>query len=891
MVTRIQLLGTTTGYLDVEENVVVPINISIGDIKDISKRTGTYSKTIKLPGTKNNNSLLNDYFEVNIVDGTFNVNKIQECILLQNNIPVVENAYLQLVSVLKQQATNNEDDLVEYEIVIKNNIADFFSNITNRELVDLDFTEYTHQFTGANIVSSFNNTVVDGYKYLMPWSSTNNYKLNEFKPAIYAKQYWDKIHAYAGFSYDWSTLTNSNVRFDKLIIPFNGDEKKLNEDTLDLVRIIAENTSTQNFIETSTGATQGSFKFAYTDEFRQSLVINNEIVDPNNRYFPVTSEYSSEFNIVSPNAMDFVFEIDYDIIINNLSTHSVKILNPTAGAPSKGEWRVGITVYNNQAPINNNTTTVYPDNYTPQQLGTTFPIGQTTIFSSATSITASVTDLNINDFISFYIDLEDKNNSTGFFDIVDDTLTPTVEVIVKVNSIQLTIQPNVETVLYDSPVNLNSYIPKKVKQSDFVKSIMNMYNLFVEIDPEDSNKLIYKHRDNFYDSGSLKDWTLKLARDKEQDLKFLPEINAKKILLTYKEDSDSPNEVYTEATNEIYGQQEIVFQNNYVKGIDKKEIIFSPTPSQNSVIGAVLPLIEGGSPKNNLRILLDNGEFDCRPFFIENYTGNVVTSVTYPFLSHLDKQFNPTFDINYGVCDFYFYNIINYTNNNLYNNFWRRTMAQLDSGKLLIAYFNLNETDISNLKLNDKIRIDNSYWNINKIVDYNANSKQLTKVELMSIDDNLKLPSFGKTSEFIREGLVPIRFTSIYPTATVRSLQQALQEFNETKAVNTSVNNSSENIKNYGNGNVIDGDIRAIILSDNKHIKENGIYIGDYVLNEQGKIINTSGTIIDGGLDIVMNLYKTNPQDIIDGCKDSVLTLGGIISNPITDGGTTSPEF
>ena len=46
------------------------------------------------------------------------------------------------------------------------------------------------------------------------------------------------------------------------------------------------------------------------------------------------------------------------------------------------------------------------------------------------------------------------------------------------------------------------------------------------------------------------------------------------------------------------------------------------------------------------------------------------------------------------------------------------------------------------MELNDKIRIDNSWWSINKIIDYNANQWQPTKVELISLETEIDLPPF-----------------------------------------------------------------------------------------------------------------------------------------------------
>ena len=54
-------------------------------------------------------------------------------------------------------------------------------------------------------------------------------------------------------------------------------------------------------------------------------------------------------------------------------------------------------------------------------------------------------------------------------------------------------------------------------------------------------------------------------------------------------------------------------------------------------------------------------------------------------------------------------------------------MGQINNGKMLTSYFNLRDADIQAMELNDKIRIDNSWWNINKVIDYDANANKLTQ--------------------------------------------------------------------------------------------------------------------------------------------------------------------
>ncbi len=77
---RIQL---STGYLDVKEGTSFPLSFQVGDIRDISKRQGNFSKTITLVGNNNNNNLLNHYYDVNIQAGTFNINQLTSCDVIQ----------------------------------------------------------------------------------------------------------------------------------------------------------------------------------------------------------------------------------------------------------------------------------------------------------------------------------------------------------------------------------------------------------------------------------------------------------------------------------------------------------------------------------------------------------------------------------------------------------------------------------------------------------------------------------------------------------------------------------------------------------------------------------------------------------------------------------------
>lgn len=360
---------------------------------------------------------------------------------------------------------------------------------------------------------------------------------------------------------------------------------------------------------------------------------------------------------------------------------------------------------------------------------------------------------------------------------------------------------------------MNQYVPVEVKQSDFVKAIIQMYNLYIEQDVDNPYNLILRHRDEYYDSGAEKDWSEKLAKDRAQELVFLPDLTKKKLKLTYAPDEDSPNVAYTQATNEIYGQIEYTFDNEYVKDVDTKELLFSPTPVYRTVFGAYVPNIAGLAPNINIRILYDGGVGTCQSYDIVEFgTTGEFGLINYPMIGHFNDPIYPTFDINFGTNDYYFYEVGALTNNNLYNLYWRRTVNQINVGKMLIAFFDLDEVDIQSLKLNDRIYIDNSWWNINKIADYNANNNQLTKVELISVDTEIDLATFQTGNG-----------NPIGDTITAVGLDSVLRSM----TANGNVIMPGADVVIRGRGNTVPAGVRGMIVGDGQVLEEDGMVVSN----------------------------------------------------------------
>ena len=315
---------------------------------------------------------------------------------------------------------------------------------------------------------------------------------------------------------------------------------------------------------------------------------------------------------------------------------------------------------------------------------------------------------------------------------------------------------NVTTELYNTPLGgvltddddviLNNYIPKDIKQSDLINDIVTRYNLAIRTDEDNNKKLLIDSKDDYYANGVDIDWTDKKDYSNQDSIKFLAELQNKEMLFSYKADKDLYNENYTKSIDgeEIYGQKKIEFDNQFVKGTKKVKSIFSPTPliysSPNEEM--IIPFLNAGVDDVNIRTLYYGGwinTLNSKTWVLNSIDSGVPTTTTYntyPYAGHFDDPITPTVDINFGVNSYHYYNeLVATPNNNLYNRYWNNTVNQIAEGKLITSKFHLTEVDISFIRfnLNARIFVKDSYYHINKIVDYNPLGDGLTRVELIKI--------------------------------------------------------------------------------------------------------------------------------------------------------------
>jgi hypothetical protein len=825
------------GYLDVKEEVAVPLNFSIAEIQDISKKQGGFSKTIKLAGTSNNNNLLGHLFDVNIADASFNINIRQACQIIQNGVSVFDG-YLQLMNVNKLSPSSGApDEFVEYEVNVKDDSGNFYSSLQEKLLENLPYwDQYNHIYTLSAITATSAHTVNDGYTYILPFKANQFYNVTDFTPAIYAKAYWDRIFLEAGYTYDWASLEDCS--FDKLIIPYNGDTGKqdLSVYYLRAGYITGSTADTAVSEVIFPNLTRGYFNkvkydnvttFPNIDQLGLFDITDLGVDPAGNAYLP---DYIGQIEVKSKFKYRITIEFQVDTIF--------KITDDNISLNVKVNSQIpDFTNIANISAINSKTNEIIQsDTNLSYSAGTTIIVEDFIDLSAVINVENNDT---ISNYISGLIITEGIWVDSGGATPLPSTQYPRITIETRIDPEEFDnnyfIVIPTANINEGQVVNVQAFIPKQIKQKDFIKAITQLYNLYITPDKYIDNHLIIQTRDEYYDSGSIIDWTDKFAIDNEAQIEFLPDLQDKRLILTYKQDNDEWNKNYLADTGEVYGQVQYEFINEFTQSTKKIENLFSPTPIIQNTNGLLVPAIFSRNPKTNIRILYYSGWVDGEwRYNLGGQTGATINSVlipTYGRAMHLNDPINPTIDINFAQPDFFNYSSYQtVTDNNLYNKYWSRFINQIETGKLLKGTFLLDENDIHNLDLRSKVWLHDCYWNINRIIDYNPNGNGLTKVELISVDEGLKFAPYNIDRNNTGNTITDVGIRNNWITNLASINDSATKNSFGTTVVNTPVfgldnviQSRSQSTLVLGDGNRISS-TDSIVIGQNNNVQGNNMF-------------------------------------------------------------------
>lgn len=302
--------------------------------------------------------------------------------------------------------------------------------------------------------------------------------------------------------------------------------------------------------------------------------------------------------------------------------------------------------------------------------------------------------------------------------------------------------------------NPNYLLPENFTCSDFLNGLIKMFNLYVEEDRNTPRKYIIEPRDDYYYVDQYVDWTKKVDVDTMTQFP-LGDLAAKTFNFTYKEDNDYWNKLYKDEQSESYGSLKVDVKNDFLKNTQDIAVPFGSSPLTISPVintpnGAdiVITHIANSNGSDQFeataytpRILIYGGLKPCDYDYrisskLATTAQNQGTQSLYPYYAyagHVDNPRDPYYDINFWYTKKVYYPYAVWSNHNLYNVYWRKQLDEItDKSSRLVTYDAfLTPSDIRNLDFRKIYVIDNVYYRLNKIIDYDASRRgQLTKIEL-----------------------------------------------------------------------------------------------------------------------------------------------------------------
>lgn len=797
--TRLEL--GTSGSIDLMDNIPYSLNYAIADIRNPESRNSSYSKTIKIPGSKANNIIFAHIFEINI-QSNFNPNLKTPCKLYVDELLQMQG-FLQLLKINK-----TDDNQIEYEVALKGNVGNIFTDWADGLLTDLNLSVYNHIYNKTAQKASWSATNGIGYVYpMIDYGKTNGltFDVENFYPAIYVKQYIDAMFTLAGYSYS-STFFDSAF-FKKLIIPFNATALLLTEAEL-ISRYFKAKRNADYIAKTWVATTAVPF---IGGGLTTRIQFDTDVSDISNQYNTTLFEYTNQ----DKGSYNFTDTINWTISVSGLSGASISL------SILDIYFHIGIMdSFGNMTPVhvqqylmpaqtilNNGTSATFTTTFTTPT--TVLPAGSkyvTSVSLASRNVgVAGTFNLNILANSTF----QNKAINTGIFD--GDSLL------------------------------MESAIPRNIKIKDFFTSIIKMFNLYIETDKTIEKKLYIEPRNDFYSTGVTKDWTDKLSIDRVIDIDPMGELNASRYTFKYKEDKDYFNTKYQNTYLESYGTKNKDIDTDFIRSTKTVDVIFSPTPltkigTTDRIISQIASLNSGGIGLEdikscNIRILY----YDLKNTVDSwEYTGNIsgtTTETTYPYAGHVDVPLLPTFDLSFGVPQDIYYTTTTYTNNNLYNKYYKKYIEEITDkdSKIITAYFYLRPLDIFLLDFRDQFFVDGSLLRLNKVYDYNPLSNELTKCEFIKIKEAIPF-----TAQVGASVGAPGTFnTGEYTPGLVDTLNPMVNPYDTI----------------VGSGNVVDSSvINSVVLGEAN-------YVGSGVSNVA--IFGSSGCTVLPGLTgvILINTY------------------------------------
>lgn len=680
----------TIGGKDIDvsrvEQLRLSITKSIADIRDITKSNSSFTKTMIVPGTKSNDIALGFGQEVNSVNA-ISQNSKPEAILEVSGTTVIKGFARSIKRVIKNKSRTHE-----YHIQLIGDNGDWKHDINGLSITDLDYSEFDHVYNKSNIDAS---ELIDGSGVpltkpdivypLINYGATGDMPHpvpseqqkhgvtvgNRF-PAIQKRSILKKIFNSVGLKIV-STFVDSDF-FRGQYIPFT-NKALIHPESYRGPKLIRIGVSDENVFLMDDETTAPNFD---TGD-------NYEEVSFTTQLSPSFTRFEFAYTVPEDSFQNFILEVDFASL--------------GGGGVFGNFMEINIVDPNGFETQFKSSTPIFPGNVPP-------PSGF---------------KLRVETGMRFF-----KAGSIVFPIFGQPNMKVRIPDSVFYNEVLLNV---LEGHALDMGVNLPD-----IDQIDFIRAIRDEFNLMILTDTESREVFIEPH-DDFYQARAI-DWTGKLDKSRDEEIKDLNDQIAKTVKYAYRPDgNDKLVEQVNLHTDIDLASTEIVSDNKFTEGSQTiGDSLFSPTLMD---FWAYIGLFSVRVPRLNKEVSEYPGEspqstkFGFRSLFYDGV--KALPSGESWFFDGVERFDFPNF---YSVDE------INDNDNSLYwsdttrsrglfEKFHRNRFEIINKGKLYTAFYDLKDTDISLLDFRVPILVVDTYYLLNKIINYSPLSSGTTQVELI----------------------------------------------------------------------------------------------------------------------------------------------------------------
>lgn len=670
--------------IDLLKDIGTDFTYTIDDVRDFGSRNTSFSRTISIPATARNNKILGFAFDLGMahehnmdlpnVASNFTPSQAAKCEVYIDKIQIFKGV-IRILEII----TNNGS--TEYQCAVFGELGGFITELGNKRLEDLDFSEYNHTWNVTTIQNSWNTINGSGYYYpLIDYGdvSTNkdDFHVSTFRPALYVKEYIEKI--FEGTTYTLNCDFFNTDFFKKLIIPNNSQGIQGTNDQFILATIAAtktilnsntptarninvpfDNTTLLNFTENGSKSV-----FTYTDGTKTVRALAS-----------ITGVYQTDA-ASSITATLYVA----GVAVQTLTQNTFSANNPYTFS---FDWTGNIA----------NTNTVYINVSVPATANTYIVTVSNANFTF-TQLAAQLATVAYNGTVSMNNNLPKGIFQKDFF---------------------LSICKMFNLYVYQDNIN-----EKQINIAPFI----DFYSDAV------TNSL---------------DWSQKIDTASTMSIKPMSQLNARYYAYKYTPDSDYYNDNYLKKYGQSYGDFIYDSEFDFVKETATTQIIFAPSvlklhSGQDKYHTDIYKLSNNNTQEDPMdsviRILMAKKITGVTQWKIQEDGGGTLATITdYGYAGHLDDPANPTVDLNFGAPKELQFPASTYPTNNLFNTYHKPYILEITDmeSKLLTCKVYLNALDIYNLDFSRYIWVNGVLFRLNKVEAYDPTAFNTTQVNLLKV--------------------------------------------------------------------------------------------------------------------------------------------------------------